>query len=247
MKSTRYLIPLLFLISSQLSAGSYSEGFEAVNQLPGEGWFFENRSDFIGDLAWGQGFPSVFPAQAGPDNSYIIGGAGQTAGNTLCDWLILPDIGFVEQFNFFTRTVPNSPSADNLAVAYSASGGTNTGPCVSGQPAVTGTGGNDFGDFQVLLSVNPNLTVGTYPEQWTEFNIPINGNGRLALIYFVENVGQSPFNGNLIGIDSISVGPITPVTQGTPTSVPALSYIGIIILIGMMIMLLIYTSFSRQN
>ncbi|TDR23284.1 choice-of-anchor J domain-containing protein [Marinicella litoralis] len=247
MKSSIYLTILLLLLSAPLSAGSYSEGFEAVNQLPGDGWVFDNQSDFIGDLSWGQGFASVFPAQAGSDNSYILGGVGQTGGNILCDWLILPDIGMVEQLNFFTRTVPNSPSADNLLVAYSPSGGINTGPCVGGQPAFNGTAGSDFGDFQILLSINPNLTAGTYPEQWTEFNVPVNGAGRLALIYFVENVGQSPFNGNLIGIDSISVGPITPINQGTPTSVPGLNTIGVILLMVVMLLLLAVTPFKSNN
>jgi len=246
MKPAKFLLLILFILSTPLKAGSYTEGFETVNQLPNEGWIFENRSDFIGDLFWGQGFASVFPAQAGPDNSYIIGGAGQTGGNVLCDWLILPDIGFVEQLNFFTRTVANSPAADNLVVAYSPSGGTNTGPCVNVQPTSNGTGGNQFGDFQVVLSVNPNLTTGTYPEQWTEFNVPINGDGRLALIYFVENTGQPPFNGNLIGIDSISIGPIAP-NQGIAATVPGLNYAGMIVLITLMIALFVFTSSHKPE
>ncbi len=247
MNTKTLLMAFLLIATNHLFAGTYTEGFETVNQLTTEGWVFDNRSDFIGDLSWGQGFSSVFPAQAGPDNSYILGGVGQTGGNVLCDWLILPDIGFVEQLNFYTRTVSNSPSADNLVVAYSPSGSTVTGPCVSGQPAFNGMGTGEFGDFDVLFSVNPGLTAGTYPEQWTEFNIPINGDGRIALIYFVDNVGQSPFNGNLIGIDSISTGPISPVTQGNPESVPGLNSMGTFILVALMLLMFLITSHKSRN
>ena len=241
MNSKKYLMSFLLITSAPTFAGTYSENFDAVNQLVNEGWVFDNQSDFIGDLSWGQGFASIFPAQAGPDNSYILGGVGQTAGNILCDWLILPDIGFVEQFNFYTRTVSNSPSADNLVVVHSPSGSTTTGPCVTTQPSFNGMGTTEFGDFNVLFSINPNLSAGTYPEQWTEYNIPVNGGGRIALIYFVDDVGQSPFNGNLIGIDSISIGPITPVNQGNPVSVPGLNVIGTAVLASLILMMLLFT------
>ena len=180
---------LLFLGTAH--AGSFSEGFEDINQLTGQGWIFDNRSDFIGDLFWSQGFTNTFPAQDGPDNSYLLGGAGQTAGNVLCDWLILPDIGFVEQLNFFTRTETGSMAADRLLVVHSPTGSTNTGPCINTQPSGL-NGVPDFGDFQVLTSINQDLVNNGYPQQWTEINVPVNATGRLALVYFVENVSQAP-------------------------------------------------------
>ena len=236
----QYCIVLLVIGVTQSVAGSFSEGFASVNQLPNDGWTFENRSDFIGDAFWGQGFGSFFPAQQGPADSYILGTVGQTGGNVLCDWLILPDIGFVEQLNFFTRTESNSMSADRLMVVYSESGSLQTGPCVFND--ATRIGGFDFGDFELLQAVNPNLSPGGYPEQWTEVNVPVNGNGRLALVYFVEDVAQSPFNGNLIAIDSINIGPAAP--QGTPTAVPGLNLFGMIVLGCLM---LIFLAFNIQK
>lgn len=227
---------LLVFADNSAKAGQLEEGFEFVNQLTNNGWIFDNRSDFVGDLSWSQGFAKFMSAQAGPDNSYILGGVGQTAGNILCDWLILPDVGFVEQLNFYTRTEGSPIAPDRLVVAYSESGGTNTGPCINNQPAKNGLGNglNDFGDFEVIFSVNPNLSVGGYPEDWTEFNVPVNGNGRLALVYFVEDVGQAPFNGNLIAIDSINIGSIPP-TQGVVQPVPLLTLPGILLLLGLLL------------
>lgn len=241
-----FIIGLFVVLTSlpqQSQAGGFEEGFESVNDLQNQGWTFENRSDFIGDFFWTQGVVSLFTAHQGADNSYILGGTGQTAGNILCDWIILPDIGFVEQLNFYTRTESNSPAADRLVVAYSASGSINTGPCVVDQPALQakGAGTADFGDFEVIYQVNPNLNAGGYPEQWTEFNVPVNGDGRLALVYFVENVGQSPFNGNLIGIDSINVGAGAP--QGVTTAVPGLGVWGILILL---VTMLVITHLPRK-
>ncbi len=225
---------ILAVFTHSAVAGGFSEGFEDINQLPSNGWVFENRSDFVGDAFWSQGFESLFPAQEGPNNSYLLGGVGQTGGNVLCDWLILPDIGFVEQLNFFTRTESNSLAADRLMVVYSEAANPQTGSCVFSDPALAG--GFDFGDFNLLMAVNPNLDPGGYPEQWTQFSVPVNGAGQLALVYFVESVGQNPFNGNLIAIDSINVGPAAP--QGTPTAVPGLSMTGMLVLSGLMLLLL---------
>ncbi|MCX7552565.1 choice-of-anchor J domain-containing protein [Marinicella sp. S1101] len=228
---------LLFLMSLTLGdsffgtalAGEFNEGFEDINQLTSEGWVFDNQSDFIGDLSWNQGFASVFTAHAGPDDSYLLGGAGQTAGNVLCDWVVLPDIGFVEQLNFFTRTESNSIAPDRLVVAYSASGGTNTGPCVVSDVNQAAFGSSDFGDFVPLFTVNPELLPLGYPNEWTEYNVPVNGAGRLALVYFVEDVGQNPFNGNLIAIDSLTTGPGSPPVLGVARPVPSLSVLGLLL------------------
>lgn len=229
------ILAAALLLTGTADAGSFSEGFEDVNQLTSQGWIFDNRSDFIGDLFWSQGLNSTFPAHDGPADSYLLGGAGQTSGNVLCDWLILPDIGFVEQLNFFTRTETGSMAADRLVVVHSPSGSTNTGPCVNNQP--NGLNGiSDFGDFQVLTSINPDLVNNGFPQQWTEVNVPVNASGRLALVYFVENVSQAPFNGNLIGIDSLSVGPGTP-TGSNLIAVPGLSLWGLLILTWLILLL----------
>lgn len=237
---------MLIIMSNVLQAGTFAEGFEDISLLDDNGWVFDNRSDFVGDGFWSQGNPVVGPAHAGSANSYIIGSTSQSAGDVLCDWLILPDIGFVEQLNFYTRTEVNSTGADRLVVVYSASGSINTGPCVTGGDKGAQKGGltGDFGDFQVLMSVNPNLLDGAYPQDWTEYNVPVNGSGRLALVYFVDNLSQAPFNGNLIAIDSISVGAGTPPPLAA-VSVPGLGFWGLVIL--MLIMLLTVIIYQHKD
>jgi len=223
----------ILLLTQLAKAGGFEETFEDIIQLPMSGWVFDNRSDFAGDLSWSQGVESLFPAHDGPANSYILGGVGQTGGDILCDWLVLPDIGFVDQLNFYTRTANNSTGADRLVVVHSPTGGTNTGPCVDGNP---GKGmAEDFGDFTPIFYVNEPLNTGAYPEEWTAFNVPVNGGGRLAFVYFVENVGQPPFNGNLIGIDSLSVGSSGSGSGTTARAVPGLNHFGLLLLFGLMI------------
>ena len=240
------LLATVLLFTGPVKAGSFSEGFEDINQLTPDGWIFDNRSDLIGDLFWSQGFSSTFPAHAGPDDSYILGGAGQTAGDILCDWLILPDVGFVEQLNFYTRTETGSMAADRLMVVHSPTGSINTGPCIMDQPNATQGPINDFGDFQVLTSVNPNLINNGYPQQWTEINVPVNATGRLALVYFVENVSQAPFNGNMIGIDTLSVGPGTP-AGSTDIPVPGLNLWGVLILTWMVLLLYLLVTLFKPT
>jgi len=70
-----------------------------------------------------------------------------------------------------------------------------------------------------LLSINPSLTVGGYPEVWTQYTIdlsPFAGTGRLAFRYLVTDTSV---NGDYIGIDTVSVAPVpepmTLVTLGT--------------------------------
>ena len=241
----RRFIAAALLFSGVAGAGTFNEGFENINQLTSQGWVFDNRSDFIGDLSWSQG-SNVFPAHNGPADSYILGGAGQTAGDILCDWLILPDLGFVEQLNFFTRTETGSMAADRLMVVHSPTGGINTGPCIMNQPNNTQGPINDFGDFQVLTSVNPNLINNGYPQQWTEINVPVNATGRLALVYFVENVSQPPFNGNLIGIDSLSTGPGAPAGSNS-IPVPGLSLWGVLILTWLMLLIYLLVALFKPH
>jgi hypothetical protein len=81
-------------------------------------------------------------------------------------------------------------------VLYSPTGGTTPGDCSSTD-----------GDFSVeLQSINDGLTVGGYPQNWTEFlvNVPAGAGGRLAFVYDVPNGGPFGDNSNYIGIDTVS-------------------------------------------
>lgn len=85
----------------------------------------------------------------------------------------------------------NSNFADRLLLVRSPSGGINTGDCLNG-----------FGDFsETLVEVNPNLTSGAYPEDWTEYSYLIDATGRVAFVYFVEDAAN---NGNYVGIDNVN-------------------------------------------
>ncbi|MCE1202560.1 MAG: choice-of-anchor J domain-containing protein, partial [Bacteroidia bacterium] len=48
-----------------------TQGFEDITLLPGLGWALTNNSSPLGTTGWFQGNPTVFPAHAGPETSYI--------------------------------------------------------------------------------------------------------------------------------------------------------------------------------
>lgn len=192
---------------SNADAQAISEGFESV---PPIGWETQNRSTTVGSTGWFQG-NDVFPAQSGPATSYIGANFNSTTGaNTISNWLFPPSRTFNngDVITFYTRTGEGSPFPDRLEVRLSTAGaGTNVG-----------TTADSVGDFTTLLqSVNPDLTVGGYPEAWTQFTITLSGLsgptvGRLAFRYFVTNGGPSGDNSNFIGIDTFEYIPFsTPV------------------------------------
>jgi hypothetical protein len=61
-----------FLASvSSLHAATLVEDFDDVAALAGAGWIQTNNSSPPGETDWFQGNAGIFPAQAGPDDSYI--------------------------------------------------------------------------------------------------------------------------------------------------------------------------------
>lgn len=177
-----------------------TEGFEVV---PPPGWVLDNNSTPNGTTGWFQGNPAVFPAQAGPTNSYIGANFNNTTGtNTISNFLITPVLNIRNgaQFTFFTRTTPASPFPDRLIVRLS----------TAGASVNTGTTNTSVGDFTtVLQDINPTLTPGGYPEDWTAFTITLSGiaaptTGRIAFHYFVEMGGPTGDNSNFVGIDSFT-------------------------------------------
>ncbi|HEX8370485.1 MAG TPA: choice-of-anchor J domain-containing protein, partial [Pyrinomonadaceae bacterium] len=200
-----------------------SEGFENITQLPAAGWFMQNNSTPTGTTGWFQGNSAVFPAQAGPVTSYIAANFNNTTGaNTISNWLLTPNRTFSngDVVRFWTRTVAANPFPERLEVRLSSNGASTD----------VGTGSTAVGDFTTLLrSINPDLTVGAYPEVWTEFTIILSGlpaggaNGRIAFRYFVTSGGPTGDNSNYIGIDSFSY---APVIIGDPFGDTPLDYDG---------------------
>jgi hypothetical protein len=206
----RKLLPLAAVLLSAagtLPAASLSQDFDNVPALFTSGWVNINRSTTTGSTSWFQGNDAVFPAQQGGSTSYIGANFNATTGtNTISLWLLTPTMTFVngDTISFFTRTPTGSPFPDRLEVRLSLAG-------VSTNVGSTATSVGDF--TTLLLTVNSGLTVGGYPENWTQFTATISGlaaptDGRLAFRYFVTNGGPTGDNSNYIGIDTLRITPV---------------------------------------
>ena len=182
------------------------EDFDDISLL-GD-WEAVNQSSPIGDSSWFQGNGVYLPAHLGEQNAYI--GANHrnvdfvTDGSgVICNYLIMPDLGSLESVSFYTRSSPASNNfniyPDRMYVVYSPSGEINTGNCVDG-----------FGDFtDTLLVINENQTVLNFPDgypllNWEQFQVEVNGSGRIAFVYFVEDAGFYGSNSNYIGLDTVT-------------------------------------------
>jgi hypothetical protein len=188
-------------------AQAITEGFENITTLPAAGWFTQNNSSPVGSTGWFQGNSAVFPAQAGTATSYIGANFNNTTGtNTISNWLLTPNRTFKngDVIKFWTRNPADNPFPDRLEVRLSTNGASTN----------VGTGSTAVGDFTtVLLTINSALTVGGYPEVWTEFTITLAGlpaagaSGRIGFRYFVTGGGPTGDNSNYIGIDTFSYTP----------------------------------------
>jgi len=192
---------------ASISAATLVEGFDDITTLPGAGWVQTNLSAPIGSVGYFQGNPTVFTAQAGPDNSYLGVNYNSGAGVAdLSDWMILPTMTWNNggTISFYTRNPSGNPYPDRLEVRLSKNG-TSTN---------VGTTAFSVGDFTtLLLSINPNLVVGGYPEVWTKYDITVTGlsgptSGRMAFRYFVTDGGPNGDNSNYLGIDTLTVNPV---------------------------------------
>ena len=219
------LLTVLFSLSTRTHAQNI-ETFDNVGDLQAGGWVLDNRSDSPTKVNWFQGLENIFPAQSGAPTSYIANTTA-TGNNIICSWLIMPDIGDIEQLSFYTRSKNSVNELTRMLVMYSPTGSINTGNCESQQPTNT-KGLNDFGDFQQLLAINPNQDLDGYPKTWMQYTLDVNGSGRVAFLFYVTGTGVAPFNSGVLAIDSISAS--TGVVLGVPQVVPALNWLGILIL-----------------
>jgi hypothetical protein len=183
-----------------------NQDFADVDNIPG--WVMSNQSSPLGDSNWFQGNPSLVQAQDGETNSFIAANYRNTADaedgeSTICNYLIMPSLGNLASVSFYTRSriAANNFNIypDRLYMVYSPTGNINTGNCTDG-----------FGDFtETLLVINPDLSQErTSPEgypldAYEQFSSEINGNGRVAFVYYVEDAGFLGVNSNYIAIDSV--------------------------------------------
>lgn len=198
-------------------AQAINEGFEDLATLLTSGdWFTKNQSDPINAASPGwfqcpEGGTQINPAHQGPDNSCVASNfAAGTGTATISTWLIAPNRTFNngDEIRFWTREIIDNPYPNRMQVLLSTNG-TSTN---------TGTGAFDQGDFtEVLLDINPDLIVGKYPFEWSEYIITLQGlsgptSGRFAFRFFVTDGGPSGANSYIIGVDTLTY---------TPASAPA--------------------------
>src|SRR5690606_4392139 len=142
------------------------------------------------------------PAHEGDVNVYISVNYNSTAGSEISSFMITPVLNLKngDEITFWTRTISASAFPDRLEVRISPDGTDN-------EPS----GPADVGSYtELLLEINPNLTVGGYPEVWTEFNVIVTGlaapvDTKVAFRYFVTDGGPTGSNSNYIGVDTLSI------------------------------------------
>ena len=203
-------------------AQAFTENFDNITLLAGNGWTLSNVSTPVGATGWTQG-PDVagggpFNAYNGATNAFISANFNNTgATGTISNWLVTPNRTFKngDVITFYTRKASPDSYADRLEVRLSTNGASSN---VGSGAAV--------GDFTtLLLSVNPSLVLGVYPTAWTQYTITISGlaaptSGRIGFRYFVTSGGSAGANSDFIGIDNIIytpyVCPAFTMTAGGP-------------------------------
>lgn len=194
-------------LTTKLNAQAFTENFDDITLLAGNGWVMTNASIPVGSINWFQGNPvgagGPFDAFNGATNAYIGANFNSTGSTgTISNWLMTPNRTFRngDVLTFYTRKPTPNPTdyPDRLEVRLSSNGAsTNVGS------------GAAVGDFtSLLLSINPSLVVGGYPTTWTQYTITISGlpaptSGRIAFRYFVTGAGSLGSNSDYIGIDNV--------------------------------------------
>ena len=190
------------------------EGFDDISSLGAAGWAAVNNSAPLGLTDWFQGNPGVFPAYSGAENSYIAANFENAGpGGNISNWGFTPVITFEEGTTLLFRTRTESPAvfADRLELRLS----------LNGASTDVGTSDVSVGDFGLLLmTINPALDPGGYPDGWTQVGVVLYGvggaSGRFGFRYFVPDTFS---NGNYIGIDDVEIStPDRPVVP-EPTTI----------------------------
>ncbi len=242
----RLLIGILLVLFQVNSAfgQSFTESFDNISTLAGNGWVTINNSSPVGSLGWFQGTATTATPTPGPFNSYNGAANAYIAANfnstgstgTISNWLITPNrtLRNGDVFTFYTRkpTIGGGQTdyPDRLEVRLSTNG------------ASTNAGANatQIGDFStLLLSVNPTLVANVYPQVWTQYTITISGlpaptSGRIAFRYFVTSGGPTGNNSDYIGIDQVVYTPyvcptltLSPATTALPDAYYGSAYTGV--------------------
>jgi hypothetical protein len=189
------------------------------DDLTFDDWGFVNNSEPVPMNPWYGGNPWAFVAHSGgPDWFMTANWSSVDDGpgiDNISNWMILPETWLEDGMvlSFFTRTPPDSFWPDRLQVRMS----------LAGSSANVGSTWQSVGDFtELLVDVNPTLALGGYPEEWTQFAVPLSGigrgtTGRIAFRYYVPDGGPGGTNSNYIGLDTVSLiyppNPIAPAPE----------------------------------
>ncbi len=212
MKTKLFFLSMLAGAYLNAQTTVFSEGFDNVAALAGQGWTNTNQSDPLGASTWAQGGGNAFAGggQAGGTTSFTLCNFNSTTGaGTISNWLITPPITVKngDVISFYTRKGGTSGQyADRLEMRLSDQGSSSTIP----------SGATSVGSFTTLaVSVNPDLSTNTtptngYPLTWTQYSYTVSGlpadtSHRIAFRYFVEDGGPSGTNSNIIGVDTFAV------------------------------------------
>lgn len=221
-------ILVIGLLTKLIFAQSYTQNFDDITTLAGDGWVIQNNSTPVGSLGWFQGTattatptPGPFNSYNGATNSYIAANFNSTGNTgTISNWLITPTrtLRNGDVFTFYTRKSSPDEYVDRLEVRLSTNGASTN----------VGAGATAVGDFTtLLLSINPTLVANIYPQVWTQYTITVSGlpaptSGRIAFRYFVTGAGALGTNSDYIGIDNVVYTPyvcpaFTMTTEGALT------------------------------
>lgn len=238
MKKLLYLFMALPFVA--LAQNQYNYGFSGTTaDLTTAGWVRTNQSTSPSTTLWtvasyapvtisatqltlpfstqtyatGQSCPAP-SGQAGGTNSFSLVNYTSTSstaatGATISNWLISPIITVQngDVISFYSRigkvSATNTASyADNLQLRMSTNGAFTADPT---------TGPADTGDYsEVLVEINPNFNLTSYPATWTQYSYTVTGldvptDCKFAFRYYVINGGLNGSNSDIIGIDTFSV------------------------------------------
>jgi hypothetical protein len=192
--------------SATAQAGALlSEGFDNVGALAGAGWATVYDGSATGNPAWFQGNPGVFVADSGADDSYVGSNFVSTAGGSISNWLMTPEVGlaFGEKLNFALRLLGEG-FLDTVEVYFSAAGASTA-----------------IGDFTLLQSYSSDTDTGWTQESVSLGAVAAGATGRFAFRYVVADALAA---GDYIGIDTVSV---VPEPASLALSVLALGLLGV--------------------
>jgi hypothetical protein len=196
MNLTKHLAGLLAVVASFSAAAApiLSEGFNDISTLPANGWVLVNNSAPPGLSGWFQGNPAIFPAAAGPADSYIAASYTNAAyGGAVSNWLLTPELALSngESMNFSLRLLGEG-FLDRVEVYFS----------TAGASADVGGTASSTGDFTFLSAFDSTVDTGWLNQAVTLSGLTGPASGRFAFRYVVDDTAIA---GDYVGIDSVVV------------------------------------------